>query len=388
MTFDRKNVQSHVKPLDGIRGLAVLAVLFFHFGDLSHAHSFALRAIGAVKDAGWIGVDIFFALSGFLITSILYQTRNDTNGAVNFYARRALRLFPLFYGVWIGIALYLFLTHQPWRAGYALYLFYAGNFIAVKYGFVGTLGVAHFWSLAVEEQYYLIWPWLVWKIHNYRTMKMILLGSLLLSFLIKLVLIALHVNPLVAYYTLPTHIESIAMGSFVAFAVQRHEEKWLVGMSRILLPVSAACVVSLGVMNRGLNFGSPMIQLIGYPLLGLLACSLIVRSLEPGSWTARAMTNPVLRFYGRYSYGLYVYNYLLHHLLKKYLYPSMGNHIVNPPVLNVAYLVSCFAILTVISVLSFHLCEDPFLHLKRKFASSPDRHQSAVSPQVAAAANQ
>jgi peptidoglycan/LPS O-acetylase OafA/YrhL len=171
----------------------------------------------------------------------------------------------------------------------------------------------------------------------------------------------------------------------VAIALRQNKEKLMVALSRMLLPLSAASIVLLGVANHGLNFGNPAVQLMGYPLLGLFACSLIVRSLEPASWTARAMTNPVLRFYGRYSYGLYVYNYLLHNSLKEYLYPTMSSHIANALLLNVGYMLTCFALLTGISVLSFHLYENPFLRLKRKFESSSAKRRAPAGSQVATA---
>jgi peptidoglycan/LPS O-acetylase OafA/YrhL len=375
------STEAHIKSLDGIRGVAVLAVLFFHFGDLSRSSSVILRTVGYIKDAGWVGVDIFFALSGFLITGILYNTRDKPDAAVNFYARRALRLFPLFYGVWVAIGLYVWLAHLPWHPGYLFYLLYAGNFTAIKYGFVGILGVAHFWSLAVEEQYYLIWPLIVWKVEGDRKIGSILACSLFLSFVIKLILIAKHVNPLVAYYLLPTHIESIAMGSALAIALRRNIERPILALSRMLLPLSGASIVLLGFVEQGLNFRNPEVQLFGYPLLGLFACCLIARSLDQSSLTAHIMTNPVLRFYGKYSYGLYVYNYLFHNLFKDYLYQPLSRHLHNQLVLNFGFLLTCYLILTLISVASFHLYESPFLQLKRKFKSTlAERSTTPDSP--------
>jgi len=362
--------QAHVRSLDGIRGVAILAVLIVHYGDLSQSHSALLRVIGVAKNAGWMGVDIFFALSGFLITGILCNTEHKPHAALNFYARRALRLFPLFYGVWAGIALYAWLAHLPWRGEYWAYLLYAGNFAAIKSGSIGILKIGHFWSLAIEEQFYLIWPFVLWKLHGSRRINAILVGALLLSFLFKLVLIAKHVDPWVAYYMLPTHIESIAMGSFLAIGLRGNVKERIVACSRVLLPVSAAAILLLGLIEHGLSQLDPVVQLC-FPLLGLLGCCLIVRSLDQASLTARVMTNPVLRFYGRYSYGLYIYNLLFQDILRNYVYQPMGRLIHSQLFLKVSYLFACFVILTLVSVASFHLYESPFLKLKRKFRSQP-----------------
>jgi peptidoglycan/LPS O-acetylase OafA/YrhL len=379
--------KAHIRALDGIRGVAVLAVLFYHFGDLSQSTSALLRLVGIVKGAGWMGVDMFFALSGFLITDILCKTQHKPNAAVNFYARRTLRLFPLFYGVWACIGLYMWLTHLPWHSGYWMYLLYAGNFIAVKYGSVGILVVSHFWSLAVEEQYYLIWPFVVWKLQGARKVGSILLGALLLSFLLKLILMAKHANPSLAYFMLPTHIESIAMGSFVAIALRRNIKEPIVAWSRILLPLSAASIVLLGLIEHGLNNLNPVVQLC-FPLFGLFACCLIVRSLDQASLTARIMTNSILRFYGRYSYGLYVYSALFHHSLKLYLYQTIIKHVNNQLILNFGYLFVCYLILTLISVVSFHLYESQFLKLKRKFDSVPAARPARSHPSFETSVNQ
>lgn len=372
--------QTHISSLDGIRGVAVLAVLLVHYGDLSRSSSTVLRIVGTVKDAGWIGVDIFFALSGFLITGILLESRHKSNAAVNFYMRRALRLFPLFYGVWAAVIVYIWLENLPWHAGYWLYLFYAGNFAAIKYGSVGILGISHFWSLAVEEQYYLVWPFVVWKLHGDRRAGSILLGTLLFSLAIKVVLIKNHANPFWVYFLLPTHIESIAMGSFIAIALRSEIQNRILALGRVLLPISAVALLILGSIEHGLDGRIPVIQIVGFPIIGIFACCLIVRSIDETSVTARVMTNTVLRFYGRYSYGLYVYNFLLHNLLRQYVYPSLGHVLRSPLALNCTYLLVCMLLLTLISVASFHLYESRFLQLKRYFSGTSISPQDSIPP--------
>ena len=130
----------------------------------------------ALRERGGFGVDLFFVLSGFLITGILFDTRNDSQFFKRFFARRCLRIFPVFYLV---VAILLALTpvlHYQWRAGHLLFLVYLGNFLA-NHDFsyyavfspnhkIFTANIAHFWSLCVEEQFYLLWPIAVWAIRD------------------------------------------------------------------------------------------------------------------------------------------------------------------------------------------------------------------------------
>jgi peptidoglycan/LPS O-acetylase OafA/YrhL len=366
----------HIKTLDGIRGVAVLAVLFFHYGDLSQSHSALLRFLGFVKGAGWIGVDLFFVLSGFLITGILLDTQGDPRKAQNFYARRALRLFPLFYGVWIGIGIYMLVSRIPWDAAYSFYLLYAGNFVAIKHGTIGVLRVSPLWSLAVEEQYYLLWPLVIWKLRGAERIKPILLGCLIVPAILKVILLLFHTDPYVPYYMLPTHVEPLAMGSYLAIAMRTDLAPKLTAWSRSLLPLSIIAFACIGAIEKTMTFLDPVVR-FAFPLFGLFGCCLILRSFVKGTLTNRLMSNPILVFYGKYSYGLYIFSTLFHDALKVYLYPAMATVLHNQVLLGVAYMLAAYFALTIISVASFHLYENQFLKLKRKFTS---RRRSTLSP--------
>ena len=147
---------SRIAPLDGLRGLAVLAVILYHATLFEPGSGPVERALLAAARLGWAGVDLFFVLSGFLITRILVQTRGAENYFRVFYARRFLRIFPLYY-----VALLLLVLLFRVTAGEsAWYWLYASN---VKMTIAGwpSAPLSHFWSLAVEEQYYLVWPLVV-----------------------------------------------------------------------------------------------------------------------------------------------------------------------------------------------------------------------------------
>ena len=156
--------------LDGIRALAVTMVFALHFGGGSHGS--ALKLVNAIRFRGGMGVDLFFVLSGFLITGILYDTRSDSRFFARFFGRRCIRIFPIFYSVLAILLLLTPLLKYQWRLGDLAFPFYIGNFaMAVDHSLsvlpsgshpTASANLIHFWSLCVEEQFYLIWPFVVW----------------------------------------------------------------------------------------------------------------------------------------------------------------------------------------------------------------------------------
>ena len=155
-------IERRLISLDGWRGVAILLVFVRHYFLTTNAHTWWLKGLSGVASAGWIGVDLFFVLSGFLITGILLDTRGHKRYFLNFYARRTLRIFPLYYGVLFGaLALTPFL-HLQWRVGDITHFLYIDN-ISVQFNpalmkVMPWLNLDAMWSLAVEEQFYLLWP--------------------------------------------------------------------------------------------------------------------------------------------------------------------------------------------------------------------------------------
>src|ERR1700674_1734773 len=167
--FDFRN---RLPALDGLRGIAILAVFFFHYagGASVHSRSPIVRGILAALGLGWTGVDLFFVLSGFLITGILFDTHNDAGYYRNFYARRVLRIFPIYY---LLVAVFLCLgpfAGAHWKAGHLFFLIYLGYPAALIWPSLTTaapsLALTHLWSLSVEEQFYMVWPWVTAKLRR------------------------------------------------------------------------------------------------------------------------------------------------------------------------------------------------------------------------------
>ncbi len=152
-----------VPAFDGLRGIAVLAVIFCHLSDYYPEQN----AVKVFLHAGWCGVDLFFVLSGFLITGILLDTRAAQNYFRAFYARRVLRIFPVYYATLLSV---LTIAHffpklnsvLPIAHDRIFYFFYLNNWWPLLKDSWHANIIGHFWSLAVEEQFYLVWPFLVW----------------------------------------------------------------------------------------------------------------------------------------------------------------------------------------------------------------------------------
>src|SRR5260370_3776566 len=157
----------HIKALDGLRGAAILLILYDHlFWSNSQSGNRFFDFLNQVRDSSWVGVNLFFALSGFLITGILFETLHDSNYFRTFYARRALRIFPLYYGFLFVLLALTKPLHFQWNGWQYYHLTYTSNLALWRYHvplILPNFNINHFWSLDVEEQFYLICPFVVYR---------------------------------------------------------------------------------------------------------------------------------------------------------------------------------------------------------------------------------
>ncbi len=304
--------------LDGLRGLAILGVLCAHFLNRWPGDGPLDRALIAALGLGWAGVDLFFVLSGLLITGILVDTLGGRGWWSSFLVRRALRIFPLYYLAlalfgWLGPALGLI---DPWTFGRWgwWYWAYLGNWAFAFQQVIPPL--SHFWSLAVEEQFYLGWPLVVLAARGRRLAwvagALFLAGPLLRAWVVY----GTGWPAGSAYRVTPGRLDQLALGALLAVALR---DAWLRPLLLRAWPAlaagGAAGFLALGLANGPFDMHRAPLELWSHTFLGLAFAGLLVAAVATegtGAPLQRLLRARPLQVLGRVSYGVYVLHYFVH----------------------------------------------------------------------------
>ena len=298
--------------LDGLRGVACLIVLLHH-SVRCHAPSPGAHLFNRVAAAGWAGVDLFFVLSGFLITRLLIDARSRQRGLTRFWTRRALRILPLAYAYLAVVIDSPLWRGEPWHAGVyreqAWFWLYANNWLALFRPALDHGLLGHFWSLAIEEQFYLLWPLAVLFLSpgRLRALCIVAMGTGLLA---RVCAIARGIDSSILLSLTPTRLDGLLLGAWLALRpmqgevgaeVRRMPRSWLLGAAVLL---SAILIWPA----RGLPAEHPWVVAVGSPALGAIFALLLsaLLSSEPSALLRRACEAPPLVSLGRVSYGFYV----------------------------------------------------------------------------------
>ena len=302
--------------------MAIVLVLVSHlmlFND--HTGSRFGDSLSALRGLGWVGVDLFFVLSGFLITGILFDTLQDPHYFGSFYMRRFLRIFPLYYGF-----LFFLMILGHWSPGmhfawngrqYVLltYLQNTGIWFPVTDFHPGIWAdLDHFWSLAVEEQFYLFWPLLVFLVRGRRRLIALALALSGFALLLRIALYLHGSSPLLIFMLTPCRMDTLLLGGLVALVVRGDSDwiprRWMMPVALVAGVVIAAYTLShLGRDMRDFFFGATF----GYSVIALGCVALLIASLEPESVAHHIFRWSWLRSLGKYSYGIYVTHIFVAH---------------------------------------------------------------------------
>jgi peptidoglycan/LPS O-acetylase OafA/YrhL len=334
----------HLGQLDILRGIAILAVIAYHASNHLKWAMFS-----NLVNYGWCGVDLFFVISGFLITGILLKSRNDGGYFVNFYMRRVLRIWPLYFA-FLFLMLVLLPTVAPGamaqsaqsaQPAWSFPLFLQNLLVQKK--IVGPLGIT--WSLAIEEQFYMAWPFFVWKLSR-PTLKRLLIAILTVEPVLRILLT--HFNVHISQYTHTlTRLDGLAVGCLLALLYENYDPAiwhW-----------------------RALQFGSPALGVavicarFQYRPLLYSAVAMAMGCAVAYSLTIRTPSSKGLLVYtGRISYGLY-----LLHLLAFDIFDSakMRTKLHG----NIGYLLASLVLTYALASISFFAYEAPINKFKRFF---------------------
>jgi peptidoglycan/LPS O-acetylase OafA/YrhL len=358
-----------------VRGVAIALVLFHHLvysSGIDRSFWPDLQLFRLAYSC-WLGVDLFFALSGFLITGILLDSKDSQHFFRNFYGRRMLRIFPLYYG-FLLFALLVFPGWLPIESAQNLhqnqgwFWLYLSNVYVALEGWQEPSHVGHLWSLAVEEQFYLLWPMAVWALDRKWLLRLsvaIFAGALALRLAMPF-----GMTELAAYVLLPTRMDSLAAGAFLALLIRGR--RGLDALRHWPAPVafaSSLVVAALYLRDGRLNLEDPLVARIGYTFIATGFAALIAMALtaRAGSRLNHILSGPIFVYLGKYSYGLYVVHVpVILFLSDAGLRASQFPRLLGSTLPGVAAFSAIAGLLSLAcAVLVYHAWEAPFLRLKR-----------------------
>jgi len=363
-----RHTQKEILSLNGLRGIAILLVLLYH--------NFAYFQITYF---GWVGVDLFFVLSGFLITRILLSAKESDHYFKNFYIRRALRIFPLYY---LSILIFLFIEHAlplPATMSFSNHLdFYLSYFQNLLYFQksdqpLGHSILNHLWSLSVEEHFYILWPWFVFYLTEkqlVRTGVIIIIASKLLS----LILLKQGMSWVTVYTFSFVRFETLMMGALLAILISYRVNliekytKWIFALSGILILAFLGYYIAV---TRSLSILNPdecvfMSQSFILTTIALFFSSVLVFALADNKFEKLLSSNTLI-FLGKYSYGIYIFHYPIYYIAIYYFHRYTASSLSFDWLTEILISLACSCLALCVAYISYNYYEKYFLSLKSKF---------------------
>ncbi|MFT3894465.1 MAG: acyltransferase [Anaerolineales bacterium] len=381
-------MDNRIKELDGLRGIAVVLVMTLHL--FSRAKEFTahpvLESFSFFATVGWVGVDIFFTLSGFLITSILLKSKSDEHYFRNFYVRRILRIFPLYYAAILFVLLFAPKLEEQFteqlRTTLPIMLLYVQNWAKLSKDFFITPYLGITWSLAIEEQFYFLWPFIVYKLDR-DTLVKFSIGYIVISIvgriLTTLLWPSLWQTSTFFYYTSFSRFEEMLFGGLLAVfltydgardKVRRFATPlFLISFSTFVL----LAFLSLPGMPHPAHHNLPL-TLGGYTTAALFTVGLIgiFVTYPPRNFFRRIFGFPVLTFFGKYSYSMYLFHMTPALILLDVFWHSE----LRGWKAYILYPLTTYIATVIIALLTWHLFEKHMLGLKKYFEYKPAEKQS------------
>jgi peptidoglycan/LPS O-acetylase OafA/YrhL len=375
MTNDNKiNYSGKIMEVEGLRGIAILLVTVHHFWP--EANGF-FNDYSKVAHLGWVGVDLFFVISGFLIGGILLDTKNDPRYFYNFYNRRILRIFPLYYAfvllAFIAIPSLQSYIHNTsyWQTEFIQqsgsplwYLLFAGNIREAITGVEPAYILAPLWSLSIEEQFYLLSPLLIFKL-NKQNLSRLLLFFLILSPAFRAVMYEVYPdNERIQYLATISRFDNLSVGLLLALLVRSGVaiSRQFINASLLILSILFAITFLYGGFDRYTYF----CRIFGYSFLALYFMVAVMWTIQQrDSALTSFLRSRILVYLGGMCFGLYLLQRPVEIILLKGLL-VFDFDLESSPILSLS-LKTLFSV--IVSHFVWHFFEKPINNLKRKFSS-------------------
>lgn len=356
-----KDNYNYYKGLDALRGIAVLGVIFYHY----YFDNIFFRL-------WWIFLEFFFVLSGFLITKILLSTGRGKKYLYNFYIRRILRIFPAYYFFLILFYLIINISDKVSLFDYynknALYfLGYIHNWLFVFVGTPKEHHLNHLWSLALEEQFYLLWPILLFFIKTKRKIIKALLIIISIAIITRVLIWYVWGNRLETYYCNSlTRIDSIAIGCLLACGF-----KFKAMLPKIKYAIIIVCfsIPVIGItLYQETNFTNPFFATLGYTSIAILFAFFLNYFIDSNQRFGLLKNNVVLNFTGKISYGMYIVH------MPVYLFCLAKAEVLDA--IPIPIKLTSLLITIGYASFSFYFIEAPILRLKKFFPMVAKNNQN------------
>jgi peptidoglycan/LPS O-acetylase OafA/YrhL len=368
-----------IPALDGLRGIAILLVMLHHF--TYYRPTAGIDAlIGDVLFFGWTGVDLFFVLSGFLITGILLDTRDSPRYFSAFYARRVLRIFPLYY-----LVLFLALAVMPMFPALDrvligqdnlvdppewAYWLYLTNFSIVERGWLHWVDVG--WSLAIEEHFYLVWPLVIWLCPP-RLLVWLCTAIFVAEVFARSYARAIDVPVLPIYVISWYRLDGLVVGALLAVAQRRGVMPALDRLAPVVVMVGVAGLIAVTLMGGHTWWWNRRMQQFGYSLIAVVAGAMLVSAVNrpADSLWSRMLRAGWLRAFGKYSYALYLIHLPVMRAVREYVFNPEEHAALAPWVGQILFYGVAAAPAFALAWLSWRFFEAPILRLKARFPYQP-----------------
>lgn len=378
--------------LEGVRGYGFLLIFVGHYFGIiewTGRHTWWLYPIWLLSQIGWIMVPAFFVLSGYLICGILIATREREGYFKIFYSRRILRIFPVYYLTLAGVALVDRYSGLTMSGHFWSHFLYIQNLLPGYRGgqpWIPSNQVTHLWSMAIEEQFYLVWPVLVWLCRKQRTLLTITWLLIAVCCVLRIFAPWLHIDKLLIYSWTPTRVDAILLGAVLAITQRGKIMVRLEPYAKYVALAGIGALIATAAITGGAAPTSYLRSAILIPLGNVTAAAIIVAIRQEGSFFCRVCSYKWACWMGSRSYCLYLVHFTYAVWFLTIFLPRLAAHMNYYRAFLVTIAVA-FGLSLFLAEISYRLVEAPAMSLKGRLKYGPaDKPKPApeIGPRVLA----